>query len=332
MHEQIRITTGARLHFGFLADPQPKDGGCAYGGLGVMIDRPGYRVTVRRAAEDFIRASSNEIQRRVPEWLKCYRESVDAEIGRFEIDVDDIIPSHRGLGSGTQGALAVAQAVSLLTGESATPVATLAKRVGRGARSAIGIHGFQRGGLLVEGGKKVVEDVGKLLVREDFPSDWRFVLVAPPGTEGYSGHIELQAFAELPPMAKSMTERLCRLVLLEILPAVQEHDADRFGAALGEYGDIVGGHFAPLQGGTFASPLMAALAAELRHEAHKGIAQSSWGPTIAILCPTAQVADALTQRLREDNRFADCDFYVAGGMNCGAVLEFGGSQYSDGGH
>lgn len=327
MHDQIRITTGARLHFGFLADPQAK--GRAYGGLGVMIDRPGYRLTVRRAARDRIRSAgrmgesvSTADLDRVKKWVERYRESIGGAREFYEIDVNGIIPAHRGLGSGTQGALAVAQAISLLAGDRSTSVLSLAKRVGRGARSAIGIHGFQRGGLLIDGGKTESDDIGKLLIREEFPHDWRFVLVAPSATEGFSGHAELQAFAKLPPMAESLTERLCRLVLLEILPAVQEQDAGRFGAALGEYGNIVGGHFAPLQGGIFASPRMAELAGELRRKGIEGIAQSSWGPTIAILCASPQAADDLGERIHRDNRYSDCDIVAASGLNCGAILEF----------
>ena len=48
------------------------------------------------------------------------------------------------------------------------------------------------------------------------------------------GPDENRAFANLPPFSQGVTDSLCRLVLLEILPAVLEHDLAAFGAALGE--------------------------------------------------------------------------------------------------
>ncbi|MDA0832516.1 MAG: beta-RFAP synthase [Planctomycetota bacterium] len=327
MYEKIRITTGARLHFGFLAYPQGM--GRAYGGLGVMIERPGYQLTVRRALQNDATSvsvsndcASSTVLDRIKYWYERYQISARSPIENFEIVVENIIPPHRGLGSGTQGALAVAQAISFLTGERSASVMSLAKRVGRGARSAVGIHGFHRGGLLIDGGKNESNEIGKLLIREEFPHEWRFVLVAPSTTEGYSGHAELQAFAQLPPMPESLTERLSRLVLLELLPAVQERDVDRFSAAIGDYGDIVGGHFAPLQGGIFASSRMAELAAELRRDGIAGIAQSSWGPTIAILCANSQSAEDLSNRIRGNTLYSDCDILITQGMNSGAILEF----------
>ena len=61
-----------------------------------------------------------------------------------------------------------------------------------------------------------------------------------------------------------MTDSLCRLVLLEILPAVFEHDLRAFGAALEELQAKVGSCFAPAQGGIYATPQAAAIVDELK--------------------------------------------------------------------
>ncbi len=58
-----------------------------------------------------------------------------------------------------------------------------------------------------------------------------------------------RAFAELPPIAESLTERLCRIVMLGVLPAIVERDLAAFGAAIEELQAHVGASFAPAQGG-----------------------------------------------------------------------------------
>src|SRR5580765_7782762 len=63
----------------------------------------------------------------------------------------------------------------------------LARRAGRGRRSAIGLHGFHEGGLLVEAGKRAPEEISPLVARVDFPDEWRFVLVRPRRATGVSG-------------------------------------------------------------------------------------------------------------------------------------------------
>ena len=124
----------------------------------------------------------------------------------------------------------------------------------RGRRSGVGLHGFLHGGLLVDGGHRAATDIPPLVARMDFPPDWSILIIQPPGPKGRHGHDEIAAFAELPPFPERVTERLCRLVLLDILSAVAERDLTAFGAALSELQHHVGTAFAPAQGGVYASP------------------------------------------------------------------------------
>ena len=59
--------------------------------------------------------------------------------------------------------------------------------MGRGERSAIGTHGFARGGLLVEGGKRAAGSVSRLIARLELPDAWRFVLLIDRERRGLSG-------------------------------------------------------------------------------------------------------------------------------------------------
>lgn len=103
-----------------------------------------------------------------------------------------------------------------------------------------------------------------------------------------------------------MTERLCRLVLLDILPAVQDRDLATFGTALMELQAHVGAIFAPAQGGVYATPLGVAIVQELGRLGFVGIGQSSWGPTLYAFVDrhpdeVATLANRLRQRLSLDS-------------------------------
>ena len=94
----------------------------------------------------------------------------------------------------------------------------------RGRRSGIGIHGFESGGLIVDGGRRSESEIPIRLFQSPFPSSWSILLIVSEVASPLHGPAELQAFRELPPLASSLTDRLCGLVLLGLLPAVHETD------------------------------------------------------------------------------------------------------------
>jgi beta-RFAP synthase len=187
---------------------------------------------------------------------------------------------HVGLGVGTQLSLAVARVLLRLAGTPEPAVEELARLTGRGDRSGIGLHGFQSGGLILDGGRTSATAVPPLVARLAFPEDWTILIVQPPDLCGLHGSDESRAFAELPAIAGHITDRLCRIVLVDLLPAIVDRDLSRFGAALSELQAHVGAIFAPAQGGTFTTPRAATIVEELRRSGFVGIGQSSWGPTL----------------------------------------------------
>jgi beta-RFAP synthase len=196
------------------------------------------------------------------------------------LEIERAPAEHVGLGVGTQICLAVARVLYAVAGLADPAVAELSALTGRGQRSGIGLHGSVHGGLIVDGGRRGPEGVPPLLAQLPFPPEWAILVVQPRPFTGLHGPAERRAFAALPPVADAVTDRLCRLVLLGLLPAVLERDLDAFGAALAELQQRVGQCFAPAQGGLYAHPELEAIVASLRALGLHGVGQSSWGPTL----------------------------------------------------
>ena len=292
-----------------------------------MIDRPETEVVARLRRPG---ASPPEpridAERRALEFAESFRRNVDSPEDRTRLEqvhilVEKAAAEHVGLGSGTQLAMAVGRALAAFIGKSDMPAEELARRVGRGCRSAIGVHGFQLGGFIVEGGKTDVSQVSPLIARLNFPSDWHFVLIIPTDTKGLHGPAEHEAFDGLTSIPPSMTADLCRLTMLGMLPAIAERNFQAFSESLVEFGRKVGECFAAHQGGTYASPLAGAVVDLLLQHGIRGITQSSWGPTLAACADSRFRAEWLSARLLDSLDPAQVRITVAPANNLGARVE-----------
>ena len=178
-------------------------------------------------------------------------------------------------------------------------VEQLAQCVGRGARSAIGTHGFASGGLIFEQGKLSAEAVSPLVARVELPEQWRFVLFWPDDLRGLSGDEERDAFRHLHAISAETTHNLMEFATQEILPAAAAGDVQAFGDALYRYGHEAGMCFAQHQHGAFASARVAALVDAIRKLGISGVGQSSWGPTVYAVTADEDRAVALVRQLQE---------------------------------
>lgn len=315
--QAITVTTGARLHFGPLSW-QPAEGR-NFGGAGLMVDSPGFCLNVRAAAQDEIVGCESWIGS-VAGIRDRIRRASDSAATPCRIEIRSAIPAHSGLGSGTQLGMAVARSLALLEGEQNVPPTTLAERAGRGCRSAIGIHGFGHGGFLIDAGKTPDETVGSLAARIDFPAEWRLLLARPVGETGLCGSAECNVFDRLPPMPQRTTDTLCRLALMELLPALAERNFDRFSQSLFTFGRSIGEFFAPVQGGLFAGPSADRLVEEIRRRGFYGVGQSSWGPTLFAVCSDGNSANDLLSELSTDSRWQHYRFRISAPLNTGATV------------
>lgn len=314
----ISVSTPSRLHFGLLRLHETAE--LSYGGLGLMIDRPRVELDAAAAPDWDVTgpaaARAAEFAQRALAKLEPSRRPA-----ALRIRIRSSAPSHRGLGGGTQLGLAVAASVRLLAGLPLGTAAELAAAVGRGARSAVGSHGFLHGGLIWERGRPDDSPLSPLTERAPLPAAWRVVLVAMPGGEGLSGDDERRAFDQLPQVPAGVSRRLEELAENAALPAVRGGDLATFGEAVHEYGRIAGECFGAVQGGPYASRRVAELVEALRACGGLGVGQSSWGPTVFAFTPDEGSAATLVKSLRKSWRGPAFEATIAAADNRGAVIE-----------
>ena len=289
--DSLFIEAPARLHFGVL--DLAGSLGRSFGGLGAAIPSPSLLLEVAPARE---MAAEGPDAERAAEFARRFLATHRLP-GAARLVVHRAIPSHTGLGSGTQLGLAVARALAELHGLSPDPV-ELARAVGRGRRSAIGTWTFALGGFIVEGGRRLgSQEMAPLLARFAIPESWRYVVAVPHGARGLSGEAEARAFDQLPPPPAGEPERVSHLVLMQLLPALVEADLPAFGRALSMVQRITGGWFAQEQGGIFAPGPSERLVEDMAAGGAAGVGQSSWGPAVYGLVASEAEGRALASRV-----------------------------------
>ena len=130
----VKVNTSARLHMGFF-----DLSGCnsKFGGLGLAIDAPCTHISIELSEKTIIDAKSSENVANVVENLvKAFNIKQ-----HFSLIINQAIPAHAGLGSGTQLALAIGAGLSQLF-DLQLGISQIAAAAMRGKRSGIGIGAF----------------------------------------------------------------------------------------------------------------------------------------------------------------------------------------------
>ncbi|MDI9568554.1 MAG: beta-ribofuranosylaminobenzene 5'-phosphate synthase family protein [bacterium] len=294
----LQIEAPARLHLGQI----DLNGslGRLYGGIGVALEGP---KTVLRA-EPSPRLVVEGLEReRVSKIARTFLERTGIT-GGARLQVTEAIPSHVGLGSGTQLSLAVSLALARLHKLDLT-LDDLARITGRGHQSGVGIGIFCSGGFVVDGGipreydRPDVEGyVPPIIFQHPFPTSWHFLLITPTNTSGYSGSREQEAFQAMPPIPPEDVGLVCRLLVMQLLPALLEENIEAFGQALSEIQWTIGKQFAPVQGGLYSHPAAECIVRFLLNSGVAGAGQSSWGPSLYGVVEGEEAAREIEKALR----------------------------------
>ena len=314
-----RIEAPARLHLGFL-DPSASRGR-RFGSIGLALDNLATVVNAAPYAELAVTGARSERARIHAEQVIAHY-SVGAEL---HIDVQQVIPAHVGLGSGTQLALAVGSAVLGACGRT-VDIPQLAALLGRGRRSGIGLSLFEQGGLIVDGGHGAHTRSPPVIARLAFPAAWRVVLIVDHADQGLSGRAEKAAFGVLEPMPEALAARICHATLMSLVPAVIEHEFATFSSAIAEVQAIVGDHFAAVQAaGRYSSARVRRAVEYVQARCGlAGVGQSSWGPTAFVFVDTQASAEAVVAELHgQFGAEEGLAFMISAARNRGAAIAHG---------
>ncbi len=251
----MRIKTPSRIHI-TLIDLNGEIGRVD-GGVGLALENPFVLIKAETADEVIVRGDSENIGRYKAVAMKFY-EKFNCGI---EIEVLKDFKAHVGLGSGTQISLAIGKAYADLY-EMDMSIREIAKFVGRGGTSGIGIAAFEKGGFILDGGHSKKEKKSFLpssfskakpapiLARYDFP-EWDIYLFIPEN-KGFFGMREKDLFEKNTPLKLEEVRELCHIILMKLLPSIVEEDLEDFSKAIyriqhigfkraeiSQYGDLI---------------------------------------------------------------------------------------------
>jgi len=198
----VSVEAPARLHLGFL-DPSASLGR-RFASLGLVIDGMSTHLSVARAARDLVEVPQS-CDDATHDRLGRHIDVLKRETGLrspLHMILHRAPPAHAGFGSGTQLALAVGRAFAACHNIE-LETRRVAALLGRGERSGIGIAGFDRGGLLLDGGPGAAGAVAPLLAQAAFPPRWRVLLVLDDRLDGLHGSQERAVMDRLAPFPRA---------------------------------------------------------------------------------------------------------------------------------
>jgi beta-ribofuranosylaminobenzene 5'-phosphate synthase len=278
---KIIVNTPSRLHFGFI--DLTGDLGRIYGSMGVAIDNPGIHLEMSTSNKLIASGHNSTFAKNLLKSLSKYFSSSLC----CSVKICKTIPRHIGLGSGTQLALAIASAYTKLF-EIEISIRELSKIIFRDKISGVGIGAFEKGGFIIDSGyrynrlSRLIDNKEPplILFGHQIPEDWLFLLAIPKEKKGLSGKTEKSIMKSLSNTSRKRTERITRLVLMKIIPALLEKDIQSFGDAISNVDILTGLSFKKFQNGIFHSKVVEDCVNYMKKEGAYGAGQSSWGPVV----------------------------------------------------
>lgn len=279
---KVYVETPCRLHFS-LIDMNGRIGRVD-GSVGLALSYPNVIVEAQPS-------SGLQVEGLVPNRVRAIAEKFMKHFNirkGARISLKSVVPPHVGLGSTTQLSMAIASALaSLFKIKCEAPY--LAKVMGRGGTSGIGVAAFQFGGFLLDGGHPFKKKGEKrdflpsraskappppILFRYDVPEDWMFVVALPNLPKGLHGPSEVRVFKERCPILDVEVGNVCRLLLMKMLPALKERNIEDFGSSLTQLQKI-GFAAATVD---FMQPAVKSCIQIMLNKGAYGAGQSSFGP------------------------------------------------------
>ncbi|MCD6323961.1 MAG: hypothetical protein J7L55_02490 [Desulfurococcales archaeon] len=266
-----KVKAGFRIHLGFYRFLDPP---YIYGSLGAALQEPELTLTVIKQAHGHvvINTPTEESKRIIEETLEC----LDVRFSG-KISVNGYVKHHVGLGTKTRIILSLLKGLQTL-GVLNNDLLTLAREVGLGKFSGVGIYTFLHGGVVIDSGiLEGLKDYPQLIHRFDTPERWRVVVVLPLIREGLSESQEAPIMRNPIPHPK---QDLLYNHLKEVVEGLEKGDFELFSRGVESVQSLTGKYFSKFQGGVFCCEESARVAQHMKALGASGVGQSSWGPLI----------------------------------------------------
>ena len=326
----MEIETSARLHLS-LIDLNGLEGRLD-GGIGITLEKPSLKMECVPTNDDtFVKFDENISfpgynlsESKILEAAVKMKEYLNID-NNYSFKVNEMYPIHHGLGLGTQLALSTAKLISSLNDINLTGY-ELANIIQRGGTSGIGVHSFDNGGLIIDGGhkKSIKKDFlpssasnvspPPLLARYEFPEDWDIILVTPNISQGASGNEEIDIFQSYSPININDVEKICYLTLMKLMPSIIEKDIESFGDSVNKIQSM---GFKKIER-DLQDPKINVLLEKMRDIGIPCVGMSSFGPTCF------GITDSLSKKLKKDLECIagnDTDILFTKGKNHGAIIK-----------
>jgi beta-ribofuranosylaminobenzene 5'-phosphate synthase len=291
---RIIVDTPSRIHVSLI--DMHGGSGRVDGGIGITLDEPGILLEAELSPSLSVTDCDQATRERIGKVAADVLQGLGLG-GSVSITVRKHYPSHIGLGSGSQLSLAVARAITELHDRHLS-TQELARLTGRGGTSGIGTAAFDHGGFIIDGGHRFGTAGEKsdfrpssasrgvnpppLIVRHEFPSDWKILVAVPDLLAGANGGHEADIFRRHCPVPLAEVQALSHEILMRMLPGIAGHDLDLFGSSVNA---IQGLGFKRVEL-SLQPPAVTGLLSALRDAGAAGAGMSSFGPTIFAVADT----------------------------------------------
>tara|TARA_B100000686_G_C16802918_1_gene987491 strand:+ start:4886 stop:5860 length:975 start_codon:yes stop_codon:yes gene_type:complete len=321
MKKSIVLDSPARIHLGFLE--MNDEAQRIFGSIGLTISKFRNILKIEDNKDFLIEVENQLIKKRIHQIFKKLQKFKD--LSRCRIKVLEYIPSHIGLGSGTQLSLATGYLISEFN-EMNLSIDKISSLLGRGKRSGVGIQSFKTGGFTLDSGKtRNSKSIPLTIFNNKWPDEWKIILIFDERMSGVYGEEEVEKFEKIRRIDGNLVNINCGVVLMTILPAILEKNFKNFSKGI----QIIQSNMSKTFYNSkkkFASEKIEIIFNYLQKKKILGYGQSSWGPTGFIFCESSNKRNLLFKELENYiklKRFLGISLVKVDGRNKGSIKRIG---------
>ena len=284
----MKLFSPARIHLGFLELDQtlPR----FFGSIGLTVSNFCFEVQISKSKNLSIITEHKNLKKKTLEIFFKFKKKYNVNF--CKINIRKIIPSHVGLGSGTQFSLTIGYLISKLNNLNIS-IDEIALFLNRGNRSGIGVQSFKQGGFTIDiGKKKGTNNLPLKLMNIKWPQDWKVILLFDLKGENIFGENEANKFKDVNKRYRSKFNYNYSTLFLKILPGIMEKDFESFAEGI----QLIQNNMSEVfykNSKKFSSKNINHIFDYLRNKKIMGFGQSSWGPTGFIFCENSKKRNQL---------------------------------------